>query len=208
MEQGLDVRADEGTRVAGADGRQFTQAQHHPAQRGPGVVTLVGGQGVGRPVEQRLFEVEDRGHAPVDVADGQGGVERGHRAVGVGAQRGPTLRGRRRGRDRAHRRGSAATRAFRQVVKAEHTAAGVHHAVAVAAYRQPAVADDRGRTGREVELDGGVLVDAEDERLVGQFTFQPGQPAFAQVAVPGVVMSRRLALLVAVFTIALTCSNT
>ena len=46
-----------------------------------------------------------------------------------------------------------------------------------------------GGAGVEVEDEGGVLVDAEDEDVVGQVVLQDRQPALAHVAVPGVVVA-------------------
>src|SRR6185437_13242411 len=51
----------------------------------------------------------------------------------------------------------------------------------------PAPAADLDVAGPQVDQHGGVLVHAEDGGIGGQVAFHHGQPAFAEVAVPGVV---------------------
>ena len=143
-------------RVAGADGGQLAQSDHHRAQPAPGEVALVGGERVGGPVEQDLLQREDRLDARVDVTAARGPRRSGRRARrSLPAARWPARRGRpaaASGEGAADTTGAGSRRwpgqPRRGPSKVDDAAGRVHHAAARPPDGHGAVADHRGRAAR------------------------------------------------------------
>ena len=183
-QQRLDERRDRVGRVGGALLGQLAEPDHQRPQHPAGLVGVVALQGVGLPGGDRLLQPEYGGHAAVDVAAAQRGLERLPGPVRLGPQRRRRGVGRRRPVPQSPPAAPAPATADcspRSIAdsasRLERLAGREGAGVAPAADADHAVAGHRHRPGLDVDEHRGVLVDTEHADVVGQLGLE--QPSAA-----------------------------
>src|SRR2546426_1934124 len=172
--------------VVAAAAYEFAEADDKVAHLGPCPIALIRADHVCRPLVEQALGLEDGGDDPVDVASIEGVTAlkspfprlvehwRAVHALGLGRAGGQ-------GRSRSHQRMRQLAQGKGAPFPAPVDSATADSDPSAASYGY----------GLSVDIDDacGVLIDAEDQDVVGEHRFEEAQPRLSQVAEPRVVCS-------------------